>query len=191
MKIFGDFIDDKIFPKANKKFTDEEKDLIDQFVELIYKNFKNAEIKHTHTQIYHDDRYYRTESISKDISIKNKKLLIMWFYKIYCPDKKAWWNDIEQGKKGERAKDIIVVGESGFQVDWEGKEKEFDEFRKKNKLISGIWCQFQYADKGRIVEESIPTKYIQSSGVLTKDTKENAIKKYFPRMITKLKTKIK
>ena len=35
MNIFGDAIDDMIFPKKNKKFTQEEKSLIDKFINTI------------------------------------------------------------------------------------------------------------------------------------------------------------
>ncbi len=202
MSIFGDFIDDKIFPKANKKFIQEEKILIDQFIELIYKNFKSFEIEYSDTDVHYDDPRFFTESISKTFSDTKKKKLSISFFKIYCSEKKFWFKYWEEGKRGEpvdflyvgrETKEGATTGYSGFDffhgvfkinIDEEG----FDEFKKNNKVISGIWCRIYY-DRDIIIEESIPTKYAEI-GDLTKDSKKNIIKKYFPNMIKKLKAKI-
>ena len=44
IKIFGDKIDDQIFPKEIKRFTQEEKDLITNFVNLILREDKKSEL---------------------------------------------------------------------------------------------------------------------------------------------------
>ena len=45
MKIFGDAIDDKIFPKEIKRFTAEEKSLIDKFINSILRGDKKSELE--------------------------------------------------------------------------------------------------------------------------------------------------
>ena len=44
IKIFGDKIDDQIFPKEIKRFTQEEKDLITNFVNLVLREDKKSEL---------------------------------------------------------------------------------------------------------------------------------------------------
>ena len=48
IRIFGDAIDDKIFPKKIKRFTQEEKDLIEKFVNSILRNDKKSEKSPAH-----------------------------------------------------------------------------------------------------------------------------------------------
>ena len=42
IRIFGDAIDDKLFPKKIKRFTQEEKDLIEKFINSILREDKNS-----------------------------------------------------------------------------------------------------------------------------------------------------
>ena len=48
MNIFGDAIDDKLFPKPNKRFTDQEKNLIENFFLSIMKKDKDSELLNQH-----------------------------------------------------------------------------------------------------------------------------------------------
>ena len=56
MKIFGDAIDDKIFPKEIKRFTAEEKSLIDKFLNSILREDKKSELEESRTRSFNDRR---------------------------------------------------------------------------------------------------------------------------------------
>jgi len=204
MKIFPDFIDDKVFPKANKKFTTEEKILIDKFIESLYKNFKHLELEDSSTDLFYDDPRFFTELISKSFKYKKKKNLTINFYKIYCKEKKFWFRSWIQPKKGPLI-DCLTVGMSSregsigsysghdvyhgvFKVDVE-EEGGFEEFKKNNKLVAGMWCLI-YLEGYRLLGGSAFSEY-EGRGGLKKKYKEKYTKIYFPNILKQLKAKIK
>ena len=84
IKIFGDKIDDQIFPKEIKRFTQEEKDLITNFVNLVLREDKKSELD----KIEISPQYDRLDNCTEIIEIlfrlgeKNEyKLIFTKFYK--------------------------------------------------------------------------------------------------------------
>ena len=65
MRIFGDAIDDKIFPKKIKRFTQEEKNLIEKFVNSILRNDKYSELENSEINQFNDRLDGITEEIHK------------------------------------------------------------------------------------------------------------------------------
>ena len=88
MKIFGDAIDDKIFPKEIKRFTAEEKSLIDKFINSILREDKKSELEKSEIEIFNDRRDRITEEIYKDFVFKGVSFHLR-FSKIYTNEKKT------------------------------------------------------------------------------------------------------
>jgi hypothetical protein len=87
MRIFGDAIDDKIFPKKIKRFTQEEKDLIEKFVNSILRNDKNSELEKSEINQFNDRLDGITEEIHKYFIFKKSEISLR-FNKFYTDDKK-------------------------------------------------------------------------------------------------------
>ena len=92
MKIFGDFIDSKIFFKKLRKFTNEEKVLVENIFGSILGKDKNSKIITT----YNNERFENSEFIS-DVVLKefilNGHPIGLEIRKHYCDEKKMIKND--------------------------------------------------------------------------------------------------
>jgi hypothetical protein len=88
MRIFGDAIDDKIFPKDIKRFTLEEKSLIDKFLNSILREDKKSELEESTIKSFNDRRDSITEIIYKKFYFKNV-LFILEFQKFYTNEKET------------------------------------------------------------------------------------------------------
>ena len=64
IRIFGDKIDDQIFPKNIKRFTAEEKDLITKFVNSILREDKNSELESSSNESLYDQLSNITDSLN-------------------------------------------------------------------------------------------------------------------------------
>ena len=75
-------IEDKLLPKLDRNFSNQEKTLIDNFIFSILKKDKDSEITYTDTKIY-DDRSGCAEKITKCIDLWDNHVEFI-FSKIYC-----------------------------------------------------------------------------------------------------------
>ncbi len=87
IRIFGDAIDDKIFPKKIKRFTQEEKDLIEKFVNSILRNDKKSELEKSEINQFNDRLDGITEEIYKYFIFKKSEISLR-FSKFYTNEKK-------------------------------------------------------------------------------------------------------
>ena len=87
MRIFGDAIDDKIFPKKIKRFTQEEKNLIEKFVNSILRNDKYSELENSEINQFNDRLDGITEEIHKYFIFKKSEISLR-FSKYYTNEKK-------------------------------------------------------------------------------------------------------
>lgn len=90
MKIFGDLIDDKLFPKKIKRFTSDEYVIIENFIASLIKKF-DGELTHSFRKDLNDDANYITEEIKKELKI-GSNILSLNFEKFYCDSKKIFMN---------------------------------------------------------------------------------------------------
>ena len=88
IRIFGDAIDDKIFPKYIKKFTQEERNIIDKFINSILREDKKSELEASEIEVFNDRADRITEEIYKRFTFK-KIPFYLKFYKFYTNEKKA------------------------------------------------------------------------------------------------------
>ena len=88
MKIFGDAIDDKIFPKEIKRFTAEEKSLIDKFLNSILREDKKSELEASEIKSFNDRADCITEEIYKHFVFKDVSFYLT-FSKLYTNEKKT------------------------------------------------------------------------------------------------------
>ena len=79
MKIFGDAIDDKIFPKEVKRFTQEEKSLIDKFINTILREDKKSELEDSKIKSFNDRADCITEEIYKNFVFKGVHFYLRFF----------------------------------------------------------------------------------------------------------------
>lgn len=86
MKIFSDYIDSRIFFKKLRKFTTEEKGLIDNIYNLILRNDKKSEITESEEIEIFNNNDFITDIISKSF-IVNGQSMYLEFYKHYCYEK--------------------------------------------------------------------------------------------------------
>ena len=89
MKIFGDKIDSKLFPKDIKYFTKEEKSLIDDIINSILRNDKKSSIEGTNDEKYYDRLDCITEQIEKEFTYKELSFTF-YFKKFYFVKPKKW-----------------------------------------------------------------------------------------------------
>tara|TARA_B100000787_G_C16093833_1_gene250217 strand:+ start:93 stop:764 length:672 start_codon:yes stop_codon:yes gene_type:complete len=87
MNIFGDAIDDVIFSRKNKRFTTEEKTLIDSFLNTILREDKTSELETSEIKSFNNRADRITEEIYKIFTLKNTKFFLR-FYKLYTNEKK-------------------------------------------------------------------------------------------------------
>ena len=89
IKIFGDLIDDKLFPKKIKRFTQEEKDLIEKFVNSILREDKNSELESTQIEQFNDRADGITEKITKYFTFRDTEFAL-FFEKFFANDVKNY-----------------------------------------------------------------------------------------------------
>ena len=87
MKIFGDKIDEKIFPKPFKRFHEADRILLDQFGHLLIKNFDKVELIDSYGTQYYDREDGMTESLNRTYKINDKKLIFK-FLKYFIDNRK-------------------------------------------------------------------------------------------------------
>ena len=85
MNIFGDAIDDMIFPKKNKRFTQEEKSLIDKFINTILREDKKSNLQDSRADSFNNRIDKMTEKITK-IFIFRGVLFHLYFSKFFSDD---------------------------------------------------------------------------------------------------------
>lgn len=127
IKIFGDKIDDFLFPNEIKKFTDQEKSLIDKFIVSLIKLYKNSELEESSSKVHYDRLDYVTEVIRKEITLKDEYLSFC-FAKLFRSsiNKKYYYLYSQFCYDGEKSKSM---------QDTERFKKELD----KEGVISGIY----------------------------------------------------
>ena len=86
MKIFSDYIDSKIFFKKLRKFTKEEKGLIDNIYNLLLRKDKKSEIIESEQEELFNNNDFITDIISKSF-VFNKQSMYLNFFKHYCYEK--------------------------------------------------------------------------------------------------------
>jgi len=91
MKIFGDLIDDKLFPSKIKRFTSDEYVIIENFTNLLINKFDGV-LVNSYRKDLHDDSNYITEQIHKELKIKSNTVSFH-FEKFYCDSKKVFMAD--------------------------------------------------------------------------------------------------
>lgn len=136
MKIFGDAIDDKIFPKEVKKFTQEEKSLIDNFINSILRDDKKSEIEKSISESYNDRRDCITESIIKIFVFKDVQFQLR-FDKFYTNEKKTikWLPSDEYSLWN-----LLYDGYSSHSFS-SGLEEAFLKALNEDKSITGIFVK--------------------------------------------------
>ena len=99
-------VEDKLLPKPDGKFSNQEKTLIDNFIFSILKKDKDSKISYTNTKIY-DDRSGVSEEITKSINLWEEDVRFT-FHKI-CFSKKSIVKIIKSYNK-KFPKDKISIG---------------------------------------------------------------------------------
>ena len=89
MKIFNDYIDSKIFFKELRKFTKEEKGLVDNIYNLILRKDEKSEIIDSDQKELFNNNDFITDVISKNF-IFNKQSMYLNFFKHYCYEKEYY-----------------------------------------------------------------------------------------------------
>ena len=115
MKIFGDAIDDKLFPKEVKRFTVEEKNLIDKFINSILREDKKSELEESGAKSFNDKRDCITEIIYKNFIFKGVHFRLT-FNKFYTNEKKTVeWLPSDEFSLSDLERDGYCDGKSFFQ----------------------------------------------------------------------------
>ena len=146
IRIFGDAIDDKIFPKKIKRFTQEEKDLIEKFINSILRNDKNSELEKSEITQFNDRLDGITEEIYKYFIFKKSEISLR-FSKYYTNEKKKC-NYL-----------------TGFAFDGRGTfngspSKSLLKDFEKDKSITGIYVKgFYKLDLEFMLESEYPKEY--------------------------------
>ena len=83
IKIFGDKIDDQIFPKEIKRFTQEEKDLITNFVNSLLREDKKSELDKIEITPLYDRLDCCTETMDIIFRLKSVNEFRLIFTKYY------------------------------------------------------------------------------------------------------------
>ena len=203
IRIFGDAIDDKLFPKKIKRFTQEEKDLIEKFINSILREDKNSELESTQVDQFNDRLDGITEKITKYFYYKDTEF-VLFFEKLYANDVKDYmdrrYNITSFFPDGEVNK---ITG----QPTW-GSNKGNDDLNKevKQEPFTGIivksWQEYlnfyprkdKKNSQGIIESVSIRTKYqnVKEGGfTLTKERKDRIQKVHFKRIKEAILRRIK
>ena len=134
MKIFGDAIDDKIFPKEIKRFTAEEKSLIDKFINSILREDKKSELEASEIKSFNDRADCITEEIYKHFVFKDVSFHLR-FSKFYTNEKKTIeWLPSDEFRLGDLAFDGYCTFDSSPR---ESLKKDFAD----DKSITGIFVR--------------------------------------------------
>tara|TARA_B100001093_G_C26581504_1_gene907472 strand:+ start:271 stop:819 length:549 start_codon:yes stop_codon:yes gene_type:complete len=86
VKIFGDKIDEKIFPKPFKRFHAADRKVLEKFGHLLIKNFDEVELIDLHDHQYYDRKDGITESLNYTYKV-NGKILIFKFLKYFIDNR--------------------------------------------------------------------------------------------------------
>ena len=134
MNIFGDAIDDKLFPKPNKRFTDQEKNLIENFFLSIMKKDKDSELLNTKNEILYDREGGVTDEITKAIILFEEKYYTLTFYKLYDTSWKKdpyyngrWYDKVSKNENLKSVNGIFFKGYGNFEMGWGEREHDHDE----------------------------------------------------------------
>lgn len=161
MRIFGDAIDDKIFPKKIKRFTQEEKDLIEKFINSILRNDKKSELEKSEITQFNDRLDGITEEIYKYFIFKKSEISLR-FSKYYTNEKKKcdylteFAFDGRGTYNGSASKSLL---------------KEFE----KDKSITGIYVKGYYKfDLEFMLESEYPKFYPKTDELAIRTRYEDA-----------------
>jgi len=130
IKIFGDKIDDQIFPKEIKRFTQEEKDLITNFVNSLLREDKKSELDKIEITPLYDRLDSCTETMDIIFRLKSVNEFRLIFTKYY--------------RSGLKEKDYITHPDfmrDGREYSTENDYSEFKNELKKEKIITGIYVE--------------------------------------------------
>jgi len=130
IKIFGDKIDDQIFPKEIKRFTQEEKDLITNFVNSLLREDKKSELDKIEITPLYDRLDNCTETMDIIFRLKSVNEFRLIFTKYY--------------RSGLKEKDYITHPDfmrDGREYSTENDYSEFKNELKKEKIITGIYVE--------------------------------------------------
>ena len=161
MKIFGDAIDDKIFPKKIKRFTQEEKNLIDKFINSILREDKKSELEESEIKSFNDRPDGITEEIYKQFIFKGIPFMLR-FKKFYAGDK----NLLYYARYGlnELIADGNIRPDTGH-LSWGAKNEgaDFDKDIKNEKVITGIivdsWHEYLLFYPSKIQKQETEDKF--------------------------------
>ena len=130
IKIFGDKIDDQIFPKEIKRFTQEEKDLITNFVNSLLREDKKSELDKIEITPLYDRLDCCTETMDIIFRLKSVNEFRLIFTKYY--------------RSGLKEKDYITHPDfmrDGREYSTENDYSDFKNELKKEKIITGIYVE--------------------------------------------------
>ena len=198
MRIFGDAIDDKIFPKKIKKFTQEEKNLIDKFINSILREDKKSEIEDSNITSFNDRDDCVTEEIHKQFVFKYVPFSLT-FKKFYASDKKS----LHIARYGtDLISDGLINLKTGRITHGPNEEKSFE----KEKVITGIivvsWQEYLLFYPANDKRGSFPSDYevhmrtkyqgVEEGGFhLTSECKKHIEKIHFKRIKNSIVRKAK
>ncbi len=140
IRIFGDKIDEFIFPNEVKRFTDEENSLIEKFMVSLIKLYKDSDLDNTYSKQYYDRIDDITGLIRKEIYL-NGDYFYFTFAKLF--------------KSGVKKKDYIRYSEFINDGSNSRNIKDTDKFKEeleKDKYISGIYVSC-FKDSDYIIGE--------------------------------------
>ena len=141
IKIFGDKIDDFLFPNESKKFTHQEKTIIDQFLVSLIKLYKNSELEDSANYPHYDRIDYVTEVIRKYITL-NDESFAFCFAKVF--------------RSGVNKNHYIPYTQFIYDGETSRSFESSEKFRKeldKEKVISGIYVSCIKGNEGYIIGE--------------------------------------
>jgi hypothetical protein len=183
MKIFGDLIDDKLFPKKIKKFITDEYVIIEDFVTSLINKF-NGELIRSYRKDLHDDGNYITEEIIKELKVKSI-IINLHFEKFYCDNKKVFMADYYH---------LFSYKLDQFEINQNAPknlpQKDREDLNKPLfKILTGIRLWGHFNNKplkiGRNIEGDyqlcVPTRY--DNGHLIPELKQQINKIYHSRIL--------
>ena len=183
MKIFGDLIDDKLFPSKIKRFTSDEYVIIENFIVSLINKFE-GELTHSYRKDLHDNSNYLTEEIHKELKIRSNTLSLN-FEKFYCEKKKVFM---------EHYYHLFCYEFDKFEINENAPktlpEKDREDLNKPLfKILTGIRVWGHFNNKplkiGRNIEGDyqlcVPTRY--DNGRLLPKLKEQINKIYLSKIL--------
>ena len=183
MKIFGDLIDDKLFPNKLKRFTSDEYVIIENFIVSLINKF-DGELAHSYRKDLHDNSNCLTEEIRKELKIGSNTLSLN-FEKFYCEKKKVFM---------EHYYHLFCYEFDKFEINENAPktlpEKDREDLNKPLfKILTGIRVWGHFNNKplkiGRNIEGDyqlcVPTRY--DNGRLLPKLKEQINKIYHSKIL--------